>query len=91
MRAGPVVSRGSRHLELKLVDPLVSAHVYTNLNATSKGVSLGIKPASELTDQVGSSQPFVELMGRKVSFRRGAKVVVIDNALTVRYARSLSR
>ncbi|GAA5908713.1 uncharacterized protein JCM6883_004148 [Sporobolomyces salmoneus] len=47
-------------------EALSIAHVYTNLNATSKGVSLGIKPASELKDDIGSSQPFVELMGRKV-------------------------
>lgn len=44
-----------------------TAHVFTNLNATSKGVALGIKPESELRDDIGSSQPFVELMGRKVS------------------------
>ncbi|GAA5955585.1 hypothetical protein JCM3765_006822 [Sporobolomyces pararoseus] len=47
-------------------EALSIAHVYTNLNATSKGVALGIKAASELKDDVGSSQPFVELMGRKV-------------------------
>ncbi|GAA5983283.1 hypothetical protein JCM5350_005867 [Sporobolomyces pararoseus] len=47
-------------------EALSIAHVYTNLNATSKGVALGIKPASELRDDAGSSQPFVELMGRKV-------------------------
>ncbi|GAA6018883.1 hypothetical protein JCM11491_001711 [Sporobolomyces phaffii] len=47
-------------------EALSIAHVYTNLNATSKGVALGIKPASELKNEIGSSQPFVELMGRKV-------------------------
>ncbi|GAA5870934.1 hypothetical protein JCM16303_001634 [Sporobolomyces ruberrimus] len=47
-------------------EALSIAHVYTNLNATSKGVALGIKPASELNHQLGSSQPFVELLGRKV-------------------------
>ncbi|GAA5924819.1 sugar porter family MFS transporter [Sporobolomyces koalae] len=47
-------------------EALSIAHVFTNLNATSKAVSIGLKPESELKDEIGSSQPFVELMGRKV-------------------------
>ena len=56
--------------------PLTSpGQVYTSLNATSKGVSLGIYDRSALDGQTGgingagSAQPFVDLMGRKVSLK----------------------
>lgn len=42
------------------------AQVYTELNATSKGVSLGIYDAEKLKPGAGSAQPFVDIMGRKV-------------------------
>jgi hypothetical protein len=46
----------------------VTAQVYTSLNASSKGVSLGIMPPSALDSHAGPAQPFVDLMGRKVRF-----------------------
>ncbi|GAA6062582.1 hypothetical protein JCM10212_004177 [Sporobolomyces blumeae] len=56
----------AEHLGFSRQEALSIAHVFTNLNATSKGVALGIKPASELEEEIGASQPFVELLGRKV-------------------------
>ncbi|KAG9005754.1 hypothetical protein FRB94_001320 [Tulasnella sp. JGI-2019a] len=45
---------------------LRTASVYTELNATSKGISIGVFDESKNRDHVaGSTQPFVELMGRK--------------------------
>jgi len=44
-----------------------SASVYTEMNASSKGVALGIFNKDKDTDyDAGSSQPYVELMGRKM-------------------------
>jgi len=44
-----------------------SASVYTEMNASSKGVALGIFNKDKDTDyDAGSSQPYVELMGRKI-------------------------
>lgn len=44
-----------------------SAQAYTDANAASKGVSIGVLPESRRDDyKMGSSQPHVELMGRKV-------------------------
>jgi hypothetical protein len=46
---------------------MTAAQAYTEMNATSKGQSLGILPHSpSVKDNSGSSQPFVDLMGRKV-------------------------
>jgi len=43
------------------------ASVYTEMNATSKGISLGIFDTGKNADyEVGSAQPFVELMGRQI-------------------------
>ena len=50
-----------------LIDRCVSnsASVYTEMNASSKAVALGIFHKDKDTDYVaGSSQPYVELMGR---------------------------
>jgi len=53
-----------RRADLGASDP--AAHVFTDLNATSKGVSLGLMSADALKVEVGPSQPFVEILGRKV-------------------------
>lgn len=42
------------------------AHTFTEMNAISKGVSIGIMQRSANETGVGPSQPYVELMGRKV-------------------------
>jgi len=62
-----------RALPIPPTDPLSKltrnrrvAHVFTDLNATSKGVSLGLMSTSALKVEVGPSQPFVEILGRKV-------------------------
>lgn len=45
------------------------ASVYTEMNATSKGVSLGLFDESKKRDHEGGSvQPFVELMGRRCAW-----------------------
>ncbi|KAG9040204.1 hypothetical protein FRB95_000133 [Tulasnella sp. JGI-2019a] len=53
-------------LGFKREEALSIASVYTELNATSKGISIGVFDESKNRDHVaGSTQPFVELMGRK--------------------------
>ncbi|KAM0792783.1 hypothetical protein ACM66B_002552 [Microbotryomycetes sp. NB124-2] len=47
-------------------EALSIAQVYTDMNASSKGVSIGVLDKSRLEPGGGPSQPFVELMGRKV-------------------------
>ncbi|KAK9897322.1 hypothetical protein P389DRAFT_183270 [Cystobasidium minutum MCA 4210] len=49
-------------------EALSISHTYTNMNATSKGVSLGIYSPEKGKQRttVGPSQPYVDLMGRKV-------------------------
>jgi hypothetical protein len=46
------------------------AHAYTDVNAKARGVSIGVFPTSTLKNDgevgVGPSQPYVDLMGRKV-------------------------
>jgi hypothetical protein len=42
------------------------AHVFTDMNAASKGVSLGIYGPEANKIEVGPSQPFVDILGRKV-------------------------
>ncbi|KAG9016900.1 hypothetical protein FRB93_009430 [Tulasnella sp. JGI-2019a] len=54
-------------LGFKREEALSIASVYTELNATSKGISIGVFDESKNRDHVaGSTQPFVELMGRKI-------------------------
>lgn len=41
------------------------ASAYTELNATSKGISLGLFDEEKGKDTLSGGQPYVELMGRK--------------------------
>ncbi|KAK4046421.1 hypothetical protein OIV83_006080 [Microbotryomycetes sp. JL201] len=52
-----------------------TAQVYTDMNASSKGVSIGIFDRSKLEAGGGPSQPFVELMGRKASSLQAVPVM----------------
>ncbi|KAG8965082.1 hypothetical protein FRC03_000963 [Tulasnella sp. 419] len=55
-------------------EALSIASVYTEMNASSKGVSLGIFSETKHKDYVaGSSQPFVEFMGRTMYVFRGQR------------------
>ncbi|SGY67428.1 BQ5605_C004g02774 [Microbotryum silenes-dioicae] len=56
----------AERLGFRRQEALSIAQVYTDMNATSKGVSLGIMKDSALDLHIGSSQPFVDIMGRKV-------------------------
>ncbi|SCV72642.1 BQ2448_4179 [Microbotryum intermedium] len=56
----------AERLGFRRQEALSIAQVYTDMNATSKGVSLGLMKESALDLHIGSSQPFVDLMGRKV-------------------------
>jgi len=57
----------AERLNFKREEALSIASVYTEMNATSKGISLGMFGAGKNADyEVGSAQPFVELMGRQV-------------------------
>ncbi|GAA5844958.1 hypothetical protein JCM9279_000056 [Rhodotorula babjevae] len=56
----------AERLGFRRQEALSIAHVFTDLNATSKGVSLGLMSADALKVEVGPSQPFVEILGRKV-------------------------
>ncbi|KAK4056241.1 hypothetical protein OIO90_002684 [Microbotryomycetes sp. JL221] len=47
-------------------EALSIAQVYTDMNASSKGVSIGVLDKQRLEPGGGPSQPFVELMGRRV-------------------------
>lgn len=42
------------------------AHTFTEMNAISKGVAIGIMEKEKAEAGVGPSQPYVDLMGRKV-------------------------
>ncbi|GAA5996867.1 uncharacterized protein JCM10292_006051 [Rhodotorula paludigena] len=56
----------AERLGFRRQEALSIAHVFTDLNATSKGVSLGIMSSDALKVDVGPSQPFVEILGRRV-------------------------
>ncbi|BGO88802.1 hypothetical protein NBRC10512_006942 [Rhodotorula toruloides] len=56
----------AERLGFRRQEALSIAHVFTDLNATSKGVSLGLMGPEALKVEVGPSQPFVDLLGRKV-------------------------
>lgn len=48
-------------------EALSIAQVFTSLNSTTKGIALGILPASDADPEPGAAaQPYVEIMGRKV-------------------------
>jgi len=54
-------------LKFTRAEALSVASVYTEMNASSKGVALGIFDKDKNTDYIaGSSQPYVELMGRTI-------------------------
>ncbi|KAG8885860.1 hypothetical protein FRB97_009022 [Tulasnella sp. 331] len=56
----------AERLGFKREEALSIASVYTELNATSKGISIGVFDESKNRDHIaGSTQPFVEVMGRK--------------------------
>ncbi|KAM0751778.1 hypothetical protein T439DRAFT_324970 [Meredithblackwellia eburnea MCA 4105] len=56
----------AERLGFRRQEALSIAQVYTELNANSKGVSIGIMPASANQSNAGTSQPLVDLMGRKI-------------------------
>ncbi|KAI5481076.1 hypothetical protein MNV49_006262 [Pseudohyphozyma bogoriensis] len=56
----------AERLGFRRQEALSLAQVYTDMNASSKGVSLGIYEAKANDPHGGPAQPFVELMGRKV-------------------------
>ncbi|BGP00796.1 hypothetical protein NBRC10513v2_000921 [Rhodotorula toruloides] len=56
----------AERLGFRRQEALSIAHVFTDLNATSKGVSLGLMGPEALKVEVGPSQPFVDILGRKV-------------------------
>ncbi|KAF8205050.1 hypothetical protein BJ912DRAFT_1028259 [Pholiota molesta] len=67
----------AERLHFSKEEALSIASVYTEMNAISKGVSLGIFDKGKIRDsdgQKGGSQPYVELMGRRS--------VLCQNALT---------
>jgi hypothetical protein len=75
---GKLISRRNPAPHMTLTRKLPVASVYTEMNAASKGISLGIFDEAKNKDYVaGSAQPYVELMGRKwVSWLR------FDNTLS---------
>ncbi|GAA5918233.1 hypothetical protein JCM1841_005320 [Sporobolomyces salmonicolor] len=56
----------AERLGFRRQEALSIAHVFTDLNATAKGISLGLKSKEERKVELGSSQPFVEILGRRV-------------------------
>ncbi|GAA5919426.1 hypothetical protein JCM5296_004991 [Sporobolomyces johnsonii] len=89
----------AERLGFRRQEALSIAHVFTDLNATSKGVSLGLKSKEELKVEVGSSQPFVEILGRRVpvlstqsgEWRAISKGVVADPSKGFSYMQSAFR
>ncbi|KAG9047482.1 hypothetical protein FS837_002128 [Tulasnella sp. UAMH 9824] len=61
----------AERMGFKREEALSIASVYTEMNAASKGVSIGIYAPSKNDEYAsGSTQPFVELMGRKPVLER---------------------
>jgi len=57
----------AERLDFKREEALSIASVYTEMNATSKGISLGVFDRGKNADyEVGSAQPFVDLIGRRI-------------------------
>ncbi|KAL8279292.1 hypothetical protein RQP46_008329 [Phenoliferia psychrophenolica] len=56
----------AERLGFKRQEALSIAQSFTDVTASAKGVSLGILPASAARASAGSSQPYVELMGRQI-------------------------
>ncbi|GAA6054998.1 hypothetical protein JCM3770_000486 [Rhodotorula araucariae] len=89
----------AERLGFRRQEALSIAHVFTDLNATSKGVSLGIMPAEAAKVEVGPSQPFVDILGRRVpvlstqtgEWRAIAKGQVADPAKAFAYMRGAFR
>jgi len=62
----------AERLGFRREEALSIGSVYTEMNASSKGISLGIFDESKNHDyEAGSTQPFVELMGRKIPVLEG--------------------
>ncbi|BGP37178.1 hypothetical protein JCM10450v2_001084 [Rhodotorula kratochvilovae] len=89
----------AERLGFRRQEALSIAHVFTDLNATSKGVSLGIMSADAAKIEVGPSQPFVEILGRRVpvlstqtgEWRAISKGQVADPAKAFAYVRGAFR
>ncbi|GAA6030061.1 hypothetical protein JCM8097_009236 [Rhodosporidiobolus ruineniae] len=89
----------AEHLGFRRQEALSIAHVFTDLNASAKGVSLGILGPDVAKVEVGPSQPFVELLGRKVpvlstqhgEWRAISKGHVADPSKAFAYVRSAFR
>ncbi|GAA5850904.1 hypothetical protein JCM8547_009127 [Rhodosporidiobolus lusitaniae] len=89
----------AERLGFRRQEALSIAHVLTDMNATSKGVSLGILPDGRHLTEVGSSQPFVEILGRKVpvlstqngEWRAISKGVVADPGKAFAYVKGAFR
>lgn len=61
--------------------PVRAASVYTEMNAISKGVSIGIYDESKKTGveaTKGGSQPYVDLMGRRYGTQLLSSVYIAD-------------
>ncbi|BGP13238.1 hypothetical protein JCM10213_004991 [Rhodosporidiobolus nylandii] len=86
----------AERLGFRRQEALSIAHVFTDLNASSKGVSLGIMAPDAAKVEVGPSQPFVDILGRKVpvlstqhgEWRAISKGVVVDPARAFAYMRT---
>ncbi|GAA5932059.1 hypothetical protein JCM3775_004228 [Rhodotorula graminis] len=89
----------AERLGFRRQEALSIAHVFTDMNATSKGVSLGLMSADALKVAVGPSQPFVEILGRKVpvlstqngEWRAISKGLVADPGKAFAYMRNAFR
>ncbi|GAA5910900.1 hypothetical protein JCM6882_001925 [Rhodosporidiobolus microsporus] len=89
----------AERLGFRRQEALSIAHVFTDMNASSKGVSLGIMGPDAAKVEVGPSQPFVDILGRKVpvlstqngEWRAISKGHVADPAKAFSYVRSAFR
>ncbi|GAA5826129.1 hypothetical protein JCM11251_007175 [Rhodosporidiobolus azoricus] len=89
----------AERLGFRRQEALSIAHVFTDMNASSKGVSLGIMSPDAAKVEVGPSQPFVDILGRKVpvlssqngEWRAISKGLVADPAKAFSYVRSAFR
>ncbi|GAA5973758.1 hypothetical protein JCM11641_005120 [Rhodosporidiobolus odoratus] len=89
----------AERLGFRRQEALSIAHVFTDMNASTKGVSLGIMAPDAVKIEVGPSQPFVELLGRKVpllstqhgEWRAISKGLVADPSKAFAYVRGAFR
>ncbi|GAA6000798.1 hypothetical protein JCM10207_004665 [Rhodosporidiobolus poonsookiae] len=89
----------AERLGFRRQEALSIAHCFTDLNATSKGVSLGLMAPDAAKVEVGPSQPFVDILGRKVpvlstqhgEWRAISKGLVAEPAKAFAYIRGAFR